>query len=343
MADETKVRVRMYRHGLGDCILLTFNADDQPFHMLIDCGLYKTTANSEETMQKVVAQIRDATKPNDQAAKGHLDVVVVTHEHWDHTSGFSQAQQLWENDFEIDALWLAWTEDESIPLARALREERVRGIRELTKFLSNLPPDKREAIMDAQEHQALLALIESFGPMHDPAATTNETTGAGEAINIIKKLARPFYHRPGTTIPCPALPGVRFHVLGPPQNELIFKEGKDSKDGTIYELGFQANVAEALFAGAWQGTDSPALDPRFLPFNPELRVVPPDAEGDDFYKRTYYGGSDDWRTIETDWLRSSAGLALNLAADTNNTSLVLAIELLSSGKVLLFTGDAQVG
>ncbi|MBC8074640.1 MAG: hypothetical protein H7Y32_01070, partial [Chloroflexales bacterium] len=83
--------------------------------------------------------------------------------------------------------------------------------------------------------------------------------------------------------------------------------------------------------------------PRFLPFNPELRIVPPVAEGDDFYKRTYYGSPDDWRMIETDWLRSSAGLALNLAADTNNTSLVLAIELVSSGKVLLFTGDAQVG
>lgn len=36
-------------------------------------------------------------------------------------------------------------------------------------------------------------------------------------------------------------------------------------------------------------------------------------------------------------------LALKLDEDTNNTSLVLAFELLESGKVLLFPGDAQVG
>jgi len=36
-------------------------------------------------------------------------------------------------------------------------------------------------------------------------------------------------------------------------------------------------------------------------------------------------------------------LALQLDSDTNNTSLVLAFELVDSGRVLLFPGDAQVG
>ena len=32
-----KLRVRMYRQGLGDCFLLTFNPGDEK-HVLIDCG-----------------------------------------------------------------------------------------------------------------------------------------------------------------------------------------------------------------------------------------------------------------------------------------------------------------
>jgi len=34
------VTVRMYRHGLGDCFLLTLPKNDgSPFHIMIDCGL----------------------------------------------------------------------------------------------------------------------------------------------------------------------------------------------------------------------------------------------------------------------------------------------------------------
>ena len=42
-------------------------------------------------------------------------------------------------------------------------------------------------------------------------------------------------------------------------------------------------------------------------------------------------------------IEGAGRLALQLDSDTNNTSLVLAIELIASGRVLLFPGDAQVG
>ncbi len=53
--------------------------------------------------------------------------------------------------------------------------------------------------------------------------------------------------------------------------------------------------------------------------------------------------TDDWRKVDIDWLKNAENLALKLDSDTNNTSLVLAIELIESGKVLLFPGDAQAG
>ncbi|MBC7923419.1 MAG: hypothetical protein H7Z75_20265 [Ferruginibacter sp.] len=55
------------------------------------------------------------------------------------------------------------------------------------------------------------------------------------------------------------------------------------------------------------------------------------------------------RRIDFEWLRASQSLALNLNTHTNNTSLVLAIELdqidpvTNKKPVLLFPGDAQLG
>jgi hypothetical protein len=50
-----------------------------------------------------------------------------------------------------------------------------------------------------------------------------------------------------------------------------------------------------------------------------------------------------WRKIDDDWLQQAGALALYLDSFTNNSSLVLAIELVDSGKVLLFAADAQTG
>src|SRR5208282_1512747 len=62
----------------------------------------------------------------------------------------------------------------------------------------------------------------------------------------------------------------------------------------------------------------------------------------DFFSE-YYKEKNEWRKIDMDWLSAAADLALQLDNDTNNTSLALAIELLDTGEVLLFPGDAQVG
>jgi hypothetical protein len=64
----------------------------------------------------------------------------------------------------------------------------------------------------------------------------------------------------------------------------------------------------------------------------------------EFFRQQYWtpNSLDDWRLIDTDWLGGSSELALRLDSLTNNTSLVLAIEL-SDGDVLLFAADAQIG
>ena len=49
------------------------------------------------------------------------------------------------------------------------------------------------------------------------------------------------------------------------------------------------------------------------------------------------------RRIDEDWMQQADGLALYLDTYTNNSSLVLAFELVQSAKVLLFAADAQTG
>jgi hypothetical protein len=70
------------------------------------------------------------------------------------------------------------------------------------------------------------------------------------------------------------------------------------------------------------------------------------APGLEFFRNYYWqegNAPDAWRRIDGDWLDGASDMALQLDSLTNNTSLVIAIELAPGGDVLLFAADAQVG
>ena len=90
-----------------------------------------------------------------------------------------------------------------------------------------------------------------------------------------------------------------------------------------------------------------------FPFDKNFQVILDVGRQDPFFQDHYFGVAGEpvegrpgekelaWRRIDTDWLGSAGQLGLQLDSDTNNTSLALAIELVGSGKVLLFAADAQ--
>ena len=83
MTTSTTATVRMYRLSeLGDCFLLTFKTGDATSRMLIDCGSFRNGKNSIAMLRRVVADIAGELKG------APLDVVVGTHQHNDHLSGF---------------------------------------------------------------------------------------------------------------------------------------------------------------------------------------------------------------------------------------------------------------
>src|SRR3984957_6007545 len=117
-----RAKIRMYRQGLGDCFLVSLkrsgNAPD--YKILIDCGVILGTPDPTTVMTKVVDDIVAVTH-------GEVDLLLATHEHWDHLSGFIQAAASFER-LKVGQVWLAWTEDPADPLAEKLRRERKNPI-----------------------------------------------------------------------------------------------------------------------------------------------------------------------------------------------------------------------
>lgn len=67
------VRIRHYCQGIGDCYLLRFPRPRRPdFTILIDCGVHLSVSGGNQTITRIVQDIRKVKK--------RLDVVVVTDE-----------------------------------------------------------------------------------------------------------------------------------------------------------------------------------------------------------------------------------------------------------------------
>src|SRR5262249_60224566 len=73
------LRVRMYRIGFGDFFLLTVPTHTVPAHILIDCGVH--AAN--------IGTMADCFEDLATETGGKLGLVIATHFHADHLSGFA--------------------------------------------------------------------------------------------------------------------------------------------------------------------------------------------------------------------------------------------------------------
>jgi hypothetical protein len=124
VATDIQARVRMYRHGLGGCFLVSLPRENgDKYFIMIDCGVIVGTADATARMQRVAADIVATTQ-------GKLDLLIATHEHWDHLSGFIQAADTFR-DLQVGQFWLAWTEDPADDLARQLADEKNRAVADL--------------------------------------------------------------------------------------------------------------------------------------------------------------------------------------------------------------------
>jgi hypothetical protein len=352
--DAFRARVRMYRHGLGDCFLVTIPRDgESPMQMLIDCGVLEGTS---ESMTAVVKHIRDtvlADQPSGE--KAHLDIVVATHEHKDHLSGFNQARSVFSNDFEFGAVWLGWTENLSKPenlRIKAAKRKTLEKVRLALQYAKGIPSFALAGVSE------LLAFNED-----DDSTGSRRISDALEYLKLRGTQAGALqYLEPGEgPLALPGVQDARVYVLGPPRDPLLLKRSEVTermkREGIIYHL-LRCGDAGLDAMGAAVDNTAGADGDRYHPFGAEHRIAefvanplaagspirnPYFAEIQGFISKTYQHPNQAWRRIDHDWLRAFGQLALDLDNDTNNTSLVLAIEFPRTRDVLLFVGDAQVG
>ena len=329
-----RVRVRMYRHGLGDCFLLTFDPGGDEKHVLIDCGTLGAKY-TDVKLPDVIAEI-------DRTTNGHLHLVVATHQHQDHLSGFQKLSNQFspEENKHIDHVWLAWTENPKDKLAQQLgkaRDDMGIAVRASAQALRAAGPDNDMI-------GAVDSLLGFFGEGLDTQGSAPFAAAAKSSIDCVRGLVKQAdYRNPGEPVIEPDwLSGFRFYVLGPPRDLDAIHDTGEHGSSQLYALAALTRAA-ALMARV-SGTSEVETDAiRESPFEGRFRLPWSDPLIQRVLCGTYLDPAESWRRVDTDWLNGTSSLAIQLDKFTNNTSLVLAIERIADGKVLLFPGDAQEG
>lgn len=325
MAKST--RIRMYNVGLGDCFLLTFPAPGRDRHVLIDCGTHPSGPGprpARAVAETIVEDVRGAD------GVPRIDVVVATHRHGDHVSGFDSPA--W-SEVVVSEVWMPWTEDPDDPEARAIL------VRQATKA-KKLHAALRMAAAPA-EH---IEIVENSLTNADAMRTLHHGFAGSPRRRFL-----PNVRRPRETLRTAVLPGVKVHVLGPSRDPEIVRDMTPPKGETYLRL-----------------TDGSLTEGYEPPFRDRWRVPPSDVEFATWWGGAITRGAVELnaspaaaRTSVPAWI-ASLGLGTRLlrrideaAADdafallvaidkaVNGTSLMLMFE--TERSCLLFPGDAQWG
>jgi beta-lactamase superfamily II metal-dependent hydrolase len=354
MSTPVNAKVRMYRlNELGDCFLLTFTAGQATSNLLIDCGSFRNGQDSIKRLKEIVTQGIQA----DLGGKA-LDVVVGTHQHNDHVSGFVHCEKEFRK-IGVDQVWLSWLDDPKDKKARRIGDD----YNNLTKHLaaardtlaSRLP---KGAAGKKDPHPAAHAfgVLDDVLGFYGATATGTPPDLPAKGYKILKEIGKksPLYLKPGQTLNMPGLPddSVRIHVLGPPRTSHTEEKGdplfrKNPRKGESYDHALAAAKLHALrFMTAVNNKKDVELDrlEEHYPFKHSYkRTTAGKKSALAETMRLYAQRHSQWRKIDDDWMQQSEALALWIDSFTNNSSLVLAIELVKSRKVLLFAADAQTG
>lgn len=291
-SSSSKVRVRMYRVGMGDCFLVTFPGKK---HMLVDCGVH--SQSKFKGLSEAVAAIEKETG-------GKLDVVVATHAHADHISGFGTEEETFQR-FEVGEVWLPWLENLSDPVAKKLHAKTAA----LTSFI-----DAHASRLAAEEKDPLLewVTLNALGAK-GRSSTGNNAKALATLRGGFGDKSRTKYLKGGAVLEdAGGIKGLTVRVLAP-STDTSFLSKMHPPDSQLY--GLDANgmlIDDKLepFGSHWCG-DGEALDKAYQDELVKQCAIP---------------------------LRA---LALSVDNYLNNTSLALLLTY--KGKSLLFPGDAQWG
>ena len=294
---DPKVRVRMYRVGMGDCFLVSIPAGTKGTkqkHILIDCGVH--AQSRFKGLAESVAAIEKETG-------GKLAVVVATHAHADHISGFGSEAETFGR-FEVDEVWLPWLEDLSNPKAKKLHAKTAA----LTAML-----DVHNSALGANKDP----LVEWVTLNAVGAKGRSSTGNNAKALELLRggfgDRQRTKYLKAGDVLSdAGGIKGLTVRVLAPSTDE-GFLSKMNPPESQLYHLNEDGAIVEdklVPFGARWVD-DGAVLDAAYREDLVRQCAIPIQA------------------------------LALSVDNYLNNTSLSLLLQY--RGKTLLFPGDAQWG
>lgn len=279
-SDDLRVFVRLYRgllpgasyKGLlGDCYLLRLVQGTVQSTILIDCGMLLGSPDASARMAAIADDILKETG-------GTLDLLVVTHEHWDHISGFDQAREVFLGDpatgaapkLKIAELWMAWTEDPADATASQLRPRFDKSGTALAALAERMAADKASGAGSpfAAAPMAAIEGLENFlGPLMADnagvaaggvplaAAATKQLTGRAIFDALKKASGAISYLSPGTVLATPTAAALRTYVFGPPRDlARLFKDLPKKGEDSLY-LDTTSFNAQLLIDAASDGAD----------------------------------------------------------------------------------------
>lgn len=317
------IEVRAYQVGFGDCFLLTVVYPDTKQHVLIDFGTTELPRKTKpsEYMPKVAQQIAED-------CGGALTAVIATHRHQDHISGFGTDGRTGRSGDIIRGLKprlviQPWTEDPRA--ARDATRASADSVRSPKSFIAGL------AAMNAIART--VAALTADPPAWMGAKLVKELSFLGldnianesAVANLIAmgaaKGATAVWAHHGSACGLDALlPGVKVHVLGPPnldQAQSIRKQRSRDPDQFWHLLaGAAGRGAAAPLAAAARG---------------KARRGDPQVPAQARWFRDRLQGLTGQQLLQ---------IVRTLDAQMNNTSLILLFE--AAGRKLLFPGDAQI-
>jgi hypothetical protein len=321
--EPESVEIRGYQVGFGDCFLVSFiYSETEKKHLLIDfgtTGLPRSLTPSKHmpTIAKSIAKT---------CGDQQLTAVIATHRHADHISGFATDNKTGGSGDIIRGLKpkvviQPWTEDPRAEKdARKATKDSNRSAKSFVTSLTSMH-QVAKSIVDLTEKKqdwmgASLRRELQFLGMDNikNESAVNNLIAMGEA----KGATAVWAHHGSKSGLEQHLPGVKIHVLGPPnleQTEKIKKMRSKDPDQFWHLLaGFNGNSSlQAARGGKRSSRKNGAL--------------PPDAR---------------WFRSRLDRVRGQQLLEIVRSLDDqmNNTSLILLFEVF--GKKLLFPGDAQI-
>lgn len=233
----SKVAVRMYNVGFGDSFLVTYIYDDLEYHILIDCGsIAGAITPTKPTLDTIVD---DIIKRCTVANQARIDVVVATHRHRDHLSGFEK--DAW-GQVEVGEVWLPWTEDPGDSEATTIRELQLKIAETINRDINKKPElvSMKDAIFNATSNpKAMNLLLHGF---------------QGDVMRrFLPETA------PGELLVTEVLPGARVHILGPSKDPKVIKN-LNPPSGTTYlnlaEFDSGNGKIDPLFGAEWTVNES---------------------------------------------------------------------------------------